>query len=86
MKQLQKYLRAIIAAGSILGFAAGWGLIAHAGKPAPTPALPPIAAPAPSLNLTPLPPLGNAPSGLQPLPALPPMSSMPRLRLRTGGS
>jgi hypothetical protein len=80
MKQLQKYLRAIIAAGSILGFVAGWGLIAHAGKPAPTPALPPIVAPAP------LPSVGNAPSGLQPLPALPPMRSMPRLRMRTGGS
>jgi hypothetical protein len=80
MKPLQKYLRAIIAAGSILGFAAGWGLIAHAGKPAPAPALPPIVAPAP------LPSVGSGPSGLQPLPALPPMRSMPRLRMRTGGS
>jgi hypothetical protein len=80
MKQLQKYLRAMIAAGSILGFVAGWGLIAHAGKPAPVPALPPIVASAP------LPSVGSAPSSLQPLPALPPMRSMPRLRMRTGGS
>ena len=80
MKQLQKYLRAIIAAGSILGFVAGWGLIAHAGKPAPTPTMPPIVASAP------LPSIGDVPSSLQPLPALPPTRSMPRLRMRTGGS
>lgn len=86
MKKLLKYLRAIIAAGSIVGFLSGWGLLAHAGKPAPNPAPLPIIAPAPSINLEPLPPLGNAPSNLQPLPSLPPMSSMPRLRLRTGGS
>lgn len=86
MKQLKKYLRAMIAAGSILGFASGWVLIAHAGKPAVTFAPPPSIAPAPSANLAPLPPLDNAPSSLQPLPALPQTRSMPRLRLRTGGS
>jgi hypothetical protein len=84
MKKLQKYLRTLIATGSILGFVAGWGLLAHSGKPAP--AQPVIAAPAPLVQLTPLPPIGSAPAGLQPLPALPPLSSMPRMRLRTGGS
>jgi hypothetical protein len=89
MKRIQKYLRAMIVAGSVLGFASGWGFLAHAGKPAPTSTLPAIVAPAPdnnAFNLAPLPPLNNAPSGMQPLPSLPPMSSMPRLRLRTGGS
>jgi hypothetical protein len=83
MKKLAKYLRAIIATGSVLGFLGGWVLIAHAGKPAPAPAPLPIVAPAPTL--APLPSFG-APSSLQPLPALPQISSMPRLRLRTGGS
>jgi len=84
MKKLAKYLRAMIATGSVLGFLGGWVLIAHAGKPAPAPAPLPIVAPAPTL--APLPSFGGAPSNLQPLPALPQISSMPRLRLRTGGS
>ncbi len=84
MKKLAKYLRVMIATGSALGFLGGWVLIAHAGKPAPAPAPLPIVAPAPTL--APLPSFGGAPSNLQPLPALPQISSMPRLRLRTGGS
>jgi hypothetical protein len=86
MKKLAKYLRAMIATGSVLGFLGGWVLIAHAGKPAPTQAPLPIIAPAPAPTLAPLPSFGGAPSNLQPLPALPQISSMPRLRLRTGGS
>ena len=86
MKKLLRYLRALIAAGSAIGFLTGWILVAHAGKPAPVSAPPPMSAPAPSLDLPPLPSINTAPSNLQPLPALPPMPSRPRLRLRTGGS
>jgi len=86
MKRLLKYLRAIIAAGSLMGFLGGWGLLAHAGKPATVSAPPPITAPVPSFDPAPLPPLDSGPSTLQPLPALPPMRSIMRPRLRTGGS
>lgn len=86
MKRLQKYLRALIAAGSILGFLGGWELLAHAGKPATASAPPAIIAPVPSFDAAPLPSFDNGPTNLQPLPTLPPMRSMPRLRLRTGGS
>ena len=86
MKRIQKYLRAIIAAGSILGFLGGWGLLAHAGKPVAASAPPPITAPAPSFDPGPLPSINTGPRNLQPLPALPAVPSMPRLRLRTGGS
>ena len=86
MKRFQKYLRAIIAAGSIVGFLGGWGFLAHAGKPVVNSAPAPITAPAPSFDPGPLPSINTGPSSLQPLPALPPIPSMPRLRLRTGGS
>jgi hypothetical protein len=86
MKRLQKHLRAIIAAGSIVGFLAGWGLLAHAGKPVAVSALPAITAPAPSFDPGPLPSINSGPTNLQPLPSLPSVPSMPRLRLRTGGS
>jgi len=86
MKRLQKYLRAIIAAGSIVGFLSGWGLLAHAGKPVAASAPAPITAPVPSFDPGPLPSINSGPTNLHPLPSLPSVPSMPRLRLRTGGS
>ena len=77
MKRFQKYLRAMIATGSVMGFFGGWVLIAHSGKPATM-----LTPPSPIVAPTPLPPI-NAPSSLQPLP---PMRSTLRPRLRTGGS
>jgi hypothetical protein len=89
MKLLQHSLRALIVAGSVSGFFAGWALFAHSGKPVVADSQP-ISADAPAALPT-LPPLNfstnNAPSGLQPLPALPPVSRNPSLpRLRTRGS
>ena len=76
----QKYLRAIMTGGSILGFVGGWMLLAHSGKPVAAIDPPPrIVAPAPVPQI-------NAPSSLQPLPSLPQTRSMLRPRLRTGGS
>jgi len=86
MKRLLKYLRAIIAAGSVMGFLGGWVLLAHAGKPVTVSAPPPITAPAPSFDPAPLSPLDSGPSTLQRLPALPSTRPMMRPRLRTGGS
>ena len=87
MKLLQYSLRALIVAGSMSGFFAGWALLAHSGKPVAADSQT-ISADAPAALPT-LPPLkfstNNAPTGLQPLPALPPISrnsSLPRLHTR----
>ena len=87
MKFLQHGLRALIVAGSVSGFFAGWALLAHAGKPVVADSQP-VSVDAPAALPT-LPPLdfsaNGKPSGLQPLPALPPISrnsSLPRLRTR----
>ncbi len=88
MKWFQNSIRLLIAAGSIAGFAAGWALLAHAGKPVDAAPPPSDLAPVPQ-SLPDLAPSGPAPS-LQPLPTLP--SSLPpsnfsvRPRLRTRGS
>jgi len=87
MKLLQSSLRALIVAGSLSGFFAGWALFAHSGKPVATDSRV-ISADSPAAVPT-LPPLdfstNSASGGLQPLPALPPVSrnsSLPRLRTR----
>lgn len=87
MKFLQYSLRALVVAGSVSGFFAGWALLAHAGKPVAADSQP-VSVDAPAALPT-LPPLdfstNRAPTGLQLLPALPPISqnfSLPRLRTR----
>jgi len=88
MKFFQTSLRALIVAGSISGFFAGWALLAHAGKPVaadPNPVS--VDAPAPLPTLPPLDFSTNSvPTGLQPLPSLPPLSQSALPRLRTRGS
>ncbi len=88
MKLFQNSLRMLIAAGSVGGFFGGWALLAHSGKPvaveppqaqvAPAPLRPQDLITGPSSQLQPLEPL----QPLQPSP----FRSMPRTRLRTGGS
>jgi hypothetical protein len=90
MKSLLTKLRLLIAAGSLAGFLGGWVLLAHGPKPvesgaaAANPPAAQVPGPLPTLDIQSLAPDGDVPSGLQPLPALPPQSAMPRLR--TSGS
>ncbi len=90
MKSLLTQLRLLIATGSLIGFLGGWVLLAHGPKPLQSSAAavndPPanLPGPLPTLDLQSLAPDGQVPSGLQPLPALPPQSMVPRLR--TSGS
>jgi hypothetical protein len=93
MNTFQRKLRVLIAAGSAIGFLGGWGLLAHAGKPVAGGLTNP--APAASTSVAPiqLPPLNfqslessSGSSNVQALPALPPMPSFSRPRLRSGGS
>lgn len=88
MKFFHYSLRALIVAGSISGFFAGWALLAHAGKPvAANPQSVSVDAPAPLPTLPPLDFSTNGvPSGLQPLPSLPPLPQNVLPRMRTRGS
>ncbi len=84
MKAMQYFVRMLVLAGSIAGFFGGWALFAHAGKPAPSAAVPASLAPAdlPPLNL-------SGPSdlqSLQPIQPLQPRSMFVTPRLRTRGS
>jgi hypothetical protein len=81
MKLFQYGIRIFVLLGSIVSFLGGWTLLAHANKPIAAEASAPIAAPTalPSIDF-------GAPSNLQPLPSLPPISQSARPRLRTRGS
>lgn len=82
-KSLQNSLRAVIVAGSVGGFLAGWVLLAHAGKPVSIGAVDQPAGQS-SFNLQELRPSGIAPGALQALPSLQGnnISTMPRFRTR----
>ena len=81
-----KSLRILIAGGAMAGFLTGWGLLAHAGKPAPMQPVSAIVAPNPQLDR------GGSVSGNNgladpgPLAPLPSQSFRTRPRFRTGGS
>ena len=93
MDKFQRKLRLLIVGGSTLGFLGGWGLLAHAGKPAtanssdlsvPDAIVAPIQLP--PLDFRSLESSSGSTSNLQALPALPPSSSFSRPRLRTRSS
>ncbi len=87
MDGFQRKLRWLIAAGSAVGFIGGWGLLAHAGKPATDGQTPAISIPSqlPPIDFRALESTGSS-SGLQALPALRSAPAFGFSRLRSGGS
>ncbi len=86
IKQFKNSLRMLIAGSSVMGFVAGWVLLAHSGKPVQVTSAPAPLAPASSISqLGPIP--GNIQDpNLQPLAPIPAPQYQFTPRLRTGGS
>jgi hypothetical protein len=87
VKSLKVFTRIWIAVFSVVGFAGGWALLAHAPKPAPlTPSQSSTtvaSTPEPLPTLAPIPSLDTPSSGLQSPPVIPQVQmSFPRLRTR----
>jgi hypothetical protein len=89
MDKFQRKLRLLIVGGSTLGFLGGWGLLAHAGKPA-TANSSNLSVPDAIVAPVQLPPLNfqslessSGSSNLQSLPVVPNTSFRPRMRTRS---